>query len=203
MIRAIIFDVGGVLIRTEDPTPRRQLEARLKLPSGGAETLFFNSSMGQKGQHGQVTTDALWQWVQSELGLSPAELAAFQRDFWAGDRLDTDLVDLIRRLRGPYQTAIISNALDNLTDVVTRLYPMADAFDLIVGSASEGIMKPDPRIFIRTLERLGCRPDEAVFIDDFQHNVDGARGVGMAAIHYTPGLDVAAALATLGVVTAA
>ena len=203
MIRAIIFDVGGVLIRTEDPTPRRQLEARLKLPSGGAEALFFNSAMGQKGQHGQVTTDALWQWVQDELGLSSEELAAFQTDFWAGDKLDTDLVGLIRRLRGPYQTAIISNALDNLTDVVTRLYPMADAFDLIVGSASEGIMKPDPRIFIRTLERLGCRPDEAVFIDDFQHNVDGARGVGMAAIHYTPGLDVAAALATLGVVTAA
>jgi HAD superfamily hydrolase (TIGR01509 family) len=76
---------------------------------------------------------------------------------------------------------------------------MADAFDLIVGSAYERVMKPDPAIFLRTLERLGRAPHEAVFIDDFAHNIEGARGVGMAAIHYTPGMDLAAALASLGV----
>jgi FMN phosphatase YigB (HAD superfamily) len=46
---------------------------------------------------------------------------------------------------------------------------------------------------------LGREPAEAVFIDDFAHNIEGARAVGMAAIHYQPGIDLVAELAALGV----
>ncbi|MEZ4613790.1 MAG: HAD family phosphatase [Caldilineaceae bacterium] len=199
MIRALIFDVGGVLVRTDDPAPRRRAEQRFGLGPGRAEFLVFNSEMGRQAQHGQMSAAELWAWVQAQLGADDATLAAFRRDFFGGDRLNAADVNLIRRLHGPYQTAIISNAMDDLTDVVTHRYPMADAFDLIVGSAYEGIMKPDARIFQRTLERLGRQPDEAIFVDDFMHNVEGARAVGMHAIHYTPGLDLAAALGEFGV----
>ena len=106
---------------------------------------------------------------------------------------------MIRQLRTRYQTAIISNATDNLRQTLTINYPMADAFDLIVGSAYEKVMKPDPRIFERTLARLGRQPDESVFIDDFAHNIVGARAVGMQAIHFTPPIDLVAELAKLGV----
>ena len=109
------------------------------------------------------------------------------------------MVTLVRRLQTQYQTAIISNAQSNLLDFVTNQFPMADAFDLIVGSAYEGIMKPNAAIFERTLARLGCKPAEAVFIDDFAHNIAGAKAVGMHAIHYQPGVDLAAELAQLGV----
>jgi HAD superfamily hydrolase (TIGR01509 family) len=82
--------------------------------------------------------------------------------------------------------------------MLTERYRVADAFDLIVGSAYEGILKPAPEIFLRTLERLGRQPEEAIFIDDFAQNVAGARAVGMFAVQYTPDLDVAAALAAHG-----
>ena len=198
-IKAIIFDVGGVLIRTEDQTSRRQLEQRLGLQPGESETLVFNSPMGQQAQLGQCSTEDLWRWVQGKLALSDEALAAFQRDFWGGDRLNEPLLTLIRSLHGPYQTAIISNALDNLLHVVTDLYPMADAFDLIVGSAYEKVMKPDPIIFERVLAQLEVAPAEAVFVDDFAHNIAGAQAVGLHGIHYTPATDVAAELAALGV----
>src|SRR5690606_10931918 len=108
----------------------------------------------------------------------------------------------IRQLRRTYQTAIISNAMDDLHDFVQVRYPMADAFDLIVGSAYEKVMKPAPVIFERTLERLGRAAQEAVFIDDFAYNIDGAGAVGMAAIHYQPGIGRVAELAALGVAPA-
>lgn len=199
MIKCVIFDVGGVLVRTEDPMPRRQLEDRLGLVRGGAEQLVFNSEMGQAAQRGEITTQALWAWVQKEQDLDDAELVGFQSEFFGGDFLNRPLVDLIRTLHGSVQTAIISNATDNLLHVVTEVYPMADAFDLIVGSAYEKVMKPDPRIFQRTLERLNRQPQEAVFVDDFAHNVAGARAIGMHAIHFTPHTDVAAQLAQFGV----
>jgi glucose-1-phosphatase len=199
MIRAVIFDVGGVLIRTEDPRPRRRLEQRLGLAPGESEELVFGEPMGTLAQRGEITSSALWAWVQQELALDDDGIAAFFEQFFGGDQLDLDLVDYIRMLRGAYQTAIISNAMDNLLEVVTHLYPMRDAFDLVIGSAYEGVMKPDPRIFHRTLDKLGCAPHEAVFVDDMLYNIEAAHALGMATIHYYPGLDVPAALAEVGV----
>ena len=199
MIKAVIFDVGGVLIRTESREPRTNLEARLGLAPGASEQLVFNGPKGIDAQSGVITSQALWAWVQAELGLDEAGLTAFRTEFYGGDRLDTELVDFVRRLRGRYQTAIISNAMDDLLDMVTLHYPMADAFGLIVGSAYQKVMKPAPEIFEWTLAQLGREPHEAVFIDDFAHNIAGARAVGMAAIHYQPGVDLVAALAALGV----
>lgn len=199
MIRAVIFDVGGVLIRTEDWAPRSGLARHLGLSLEELDALVFGEPMGLRAQRGEITAAELWAWVQREMGLDADGIAAFYERFFAGDRLDQDLVDLIRSLRPHYQTAIISNAMDNLRETVTTLYPMYDAFDLVVGSAEEGIMKPDARIYARTLARLACAPHEAVFVDDMDYNVAAAQALGMAAIHYRPGLDVAAALAALGV----
>ena len=195
MIQAVIFDVGGVLLRTEDRQPRRALEERLGLAPGEAEWLFYNDATGRQAQHGEISAEAHWQAIAARFGLQPADLAPF----WAGDRLDEELLALIRWLKLRYQTAIISNAMSDLHQLLTEKYPIADAFDVITGSAYEGIMKPDPRIYQRTLERLGCEPAAAVFIDDAPPNVAGARAIGMHAIHYIAGMDVAAALAALGV----
>jgi putative hydrolase of the HAD superfamily len=45
--------------------------------------------------------------------------------------------------------------------------------------------KPDPRIYALTCERLGVRPDETVFIDDYGPNADAAREAGLHGIHHT------------------
>ena len=88
MIKAIIFDIGGVLIRTEDKAPRAALEVRLGLPPGAAEQIVLNSEMGRKAQLGQHSATEQWAWVQQHLGLSAAELEIFRTEFWAGDRID-------------------------------------------------------------------------------------------------------------------
>ncbi len=199
-IKAIIFDVGGVLVRTEDRTPRRRLEEQYGLQPGEAEFLVYNSERGQQAQRGEITATTLWRWIQARFNLDAAALADFRQQFWSGDRLNAPLLALVHSLHPRYQTAIISNAMDDLHHMLTAVYPMADAFDLIVGSAAERVMKPAPEIFLRTLARLGREPAEAIFIDDFAHNVAGAQAVGMAAIHYTPDLNVAATLAEYGVV---
>jgi putative hydrolase of the HAD superfamily len=132
--------------------------------------------------------------------LSAAELAHFRQDFWAGDVLDKELVEFIRRLRPFYQTALISNAFADLREVLTHEFVIADAFEVIVISAEEGVMKPDPLLYQIALERLNCRPQEAIFIDDFAHNIEGAHAVGLHGIHFTAGISLPTALHQLGVV---
>jgi epoxide hydrolase-like predicted phosphatase len=185
MIKAIIFDVGGVLLRTHDQSYRRRWETRLGLEPGGAARLIFDSDLGRQAQVGRVTLQDVWAWAGESLGLGAEELAAFERDFWAGDRLDHKLARTIRELHTRYRTALLSNSWVRDGRALADELGLADAIDVCVVSAEVGVAKPDPRIYTITLERLAVLPPEAVFVDDFIENVDAARRLGMQAIHFT------------------
>ncbi len=111
MIRAIIFDFGGVLMRTVNPVSRHDLEQRFELPPGGASKLVFGSPLWDEAQLGRISSAEFWADVSQRLGLNTEELAEFRQAFWAGDRLDEELVVLTRHLRDTgYHTALLSNA---------------------------------------------------------------------------------------------
>jgi glucose-1-phosphatase len=199
MIKAVIFDLGGVIVRSHERRGRRHWEQKLGLADWACDELVFNSPMGIKAQLGQIDETALWQWVGQQLELSPVELATFQRDFWADDVVDEALVAYLRRLRPSYPLALISNASSGLRQALSHRYALDDLFDLIVISAEEKVMKPAAVIYERTLARLGRLPEETVFVDDNKANIAAARDLGMAAIHFTPTVDIPAELAALGV----
>jgi putative hydrolase of the HAD superfamily len=185
MIKGVIFDVGGVLLRTHDQGGRRKWEARLGLEPGELAFLVFDSEVGRKTQLGQASLEEVWSWVATHLGLDPQELATLQRDFWAGDQLDQALCDYIRALRPRYRTGMLSNTWARDGRAMAQELGIADCFDIFVTSAEVGVMKPNPRIYQVALERLGLSPPEAIFVDDFIENVEAARRLGMEALHFT------------------
>ncbi len=181
-IQAVIWDLGGVLVRTEDQAPRAALAESLGVSLQELVHLVFDSEMGLRAQRGEIDPVELWAWMADTLGVPPADLPAVQAGFWAGDRLDRELVDLIRGLQGRYTTALLSNAWRDLRPALKEQWEIDDAFDHIVISAEEGVLKPDPRIYQRVMARIGVNPEEAVFIDDFARNIAGAVAVGLHGI---------------------
>jgi epoxide hydrolase-like predicted phosphatase len=186
MIKALISDFGGVLMRTRTNDSRRALERRLGLPLDTIEARVFGSDLSLKAMCGEVSEDELWRALERELDLPRFGMTwqAFQGEFFAEDFLDEELVDLIRRVRPGLQTGLISNAWSGLREVLHTRVPIADAFDVLVISAEEKIMKPDPRIYRLVLDRLGVQPDEAIFLDDFIENIHGANALGMIGLHF-------------------
>lgn len=193
-IQAVIWDFGGVILRTEDHSGRIQWEARLGLDPGGLSRLVFAGEMGWQAALGRATSDEVWAWTTEKLGLPVQDRRILERDFWSGDRLDHDLVEFIRGLRQGRKTGLISNAWPDLRREIEGEWHIADAFDDIVISAEVGMVKPDPRIYRLSLKNLGVDPSASVFIDDSEENVTGARAVGMQAIQFT---NPAQAIATL------
>ena len=186
MIKALIFDFGNVLVRTQTRAFRHKWDDKLGLAHGTAEETVFNSERGRASQHGQHTEEEHWLWVGDHFKLTPAELTQFRLDFWAGDALDGQLISMIDKWRPQYKTAIISNAMDGLRHDLDNKWGIAFAFDEIVVSAEFGTMKPDPSIYHHALERVGVQASEAIFIDDFAHNIEAAEAVGLHGIHYPP-----------------
>jgi epoxide hydrolase-like predicted phosphatase len=186
MIKALIFDFGGVLMRTRTGGSRRALEQRLGLPPNTIEARVFNCDLSLKAMCGEVSEEELWRALERELDLPRFGMTwqEFQEEFFAEDFLDEELVALIRSVRPALKTGLISNAWDGLRDVLHTRVPIADAFDVLVISAEEKIMKPDPRIYHLALERLGLPPQEAIFVDDFIENIDAAQAVGLIGLHF-------------------
>ncbi len=185
-IKALVFDFGGVLVRTKTWELRHKWDDMLGMPHGTIEHTVFNSDAGRAAQHGVGSENAHWAWVGRELGLSAEQLTEFRSDFWAGDALDERLIAHIESLRPAFQTAIISNAMDGLRPDLVEKWGIRETFDRVVVSAEFGTMKPEPSIYEHCLDVLGVSAENAVFIDDFQHNIDGAKAVGMHGIHYPP-----------------
>lgn len=185
MLRAVIFDVGGVLIRSRSREGREKWAARLGIDSWAFEELVFSGASGRQAQLGQKRSESHWQGLGDQLGLTKAELSEMRRDFFAGDVLDESLLAYVDRLRSAgFLTGLLSNAPDNARWVLTETYPVLDHFDGVVISAEVGLMKPDPLIYHLAADSVGVKVDEAVLVDDFVENIKGAKKVGMRAIHF-------------------
>ncbi len=148
------------------------------------EELVWGGEMGYKAQTGVVSAAEQWSYVLDQLGLPASALASFRSEFFAADVLDTGLVDWIRSLKAGYRIGVISNALTDARAYVEETAGIGDAFDHLTISAEVGVVKPDERIYRLALDALRMAPNEAVFVDDFLHNVEAARAVGMYAVHF-------------------
>lgn len=197
-IKAVIFDIGGVLVRTEDLEPRRHWERRFGLPDWGLAKIVFDSPVAAAATIGQTSLEAVWAHVQHKLSLAPAELTRLRHEFWAGDRYDVELINYIRSLRGRYKTGIISNAWPQVRQQ-HHAHINAETFDEILYSAEEGVAKPVAEIYQRALARLGVAASESVFVDDVLENIEAARALGMVGVHFNKDVDVRVEFAKLGV----
>lgn len=184
-IHAIIWDIGGVIERTEDPTPRQRAADRLGMDVPDLSHLFFGHTDNFRVQLGEITPDEHWENVRTELGLSKRELVSVRQAFFAGDRIDMDLVSTIRELKQDYCTAVLSNYMTVLRERITEEWDIGDAFHHLIISAEVGLMKPHPEIYEFALETIGFAPEETVFIDDFIENIEGAQNVGIHGILFT------------------
>ncbi len=182
-IKAVFFDLGGVILRTEFQTPRQQLADRLGMDYEDLSKIVFDSDSGLKASLGEIAADDHWASVIQRLKRPAAEVPLIRDEFFAGDIVDRTLVEYIRSLRGKYKTGLISNAWSDLRDFVVR-EKFDDAFDEMIISAEVGAMKPEPKIFQIALDKFGVKPREAVFVDDFYINIEGCEKVGIKGIHF-------------------
>ncbi len=196
-IQAVVWDLGGVLVRTGDRQPRRAWERRLGLEQHSLDEMVFGSTVSRQATIGEANVQDIWDDVARRLDLSPKQAAQLRQDFWRGDQLDLGLVEKIRLLRASYKTGMITNGWKNSRESIENVWHLDDVFDSILISAELGLAKPDPAIYRLLLDEWSLPAQAAVFIDDFADNVVAARQLGMPAIRFR---DPAQAMAELNAI---
>ena len=183
-IRAVVFDIGGVLEITPDLGVDRRWETRLGLPGGEMAKRMHDVWLG--GSLGTITLEDVHQAITDRLGLAERQVAEFMADLWREylGTANTELIEYARGLRPRYRTGILSNSFVGAREREQAAYGFEDLVDEIVYSHEAGVSKPDRRIYALVCSRLNVRHDETVFLDDTAVCVAGAREAGIHAVRY-------------------
>ena len=181
-IRAIVFDIGGVLEITPETGWEGKWEADLGLKPGELRERLGTPWRG--GSIGTVSEEEVEKSTGEILGLDRAQVDAFMHDLWEEylGTLNVELAAYFASLRTRYKTAILSNSFVGAREKEQERYGFGDMCDLIVYSHEVGMKKPDRHIYELTCERLGVQPSEVIFLDDVEAAVSAAREVGIHGI---------------------
>ncbi len=182
-IKAVFFDLGGVILRTEYQAPRQHLAERLGMDYEDIEKIVFSGVSAARASLGEITEEEHWRNVMKTLKLPASEYERIRDEFFAGDVIDREILAFLRSLKPRYKTGLISNAWSGLRHYIVR-EKFDDAFDTLIISAEVGVAKPEPKIYQLALEQAQVEAGEAVFVDDFLENVEACRRLGMQGIHF-------------------
>ncbi|OJV95363.1 MAG: hypothetical protein BGO39_25165 [Chloroflexi bacterium 54-19] len=181
-MKAVVFDIGGVLEYTPRTGWMAKWEKRLGLPEGEISRVLLDSWRG--GSIGTISLETVETDIRETLKLSPADFVSFMADLWEEyvGSLNVEMTEYFAGLHDRYQTAIISNSFVGAREREEELYHFGEMCDLIVYSHEVGTSKPDPRIFEICWTQLGIQPDEMVFVDDVEGHIQTARSLGIKGV---------------------
>lgn len=174
-IKAVLFDLGGVLFTLGEADYRREVARRLGLGAALPEAYDHRIPALQRGE---ASEQDLW----AALSGRRVPTTAFD-DAWLGYFHPIPaMFELARELRAlGLKTAVLSNTQPSHVAIIRRL-GLLDEFEPLVMSCEAGRRKPEPEVFRLVLDQLGLGPQEVVFVDDLPEFVEAARQVELHGI---------------------
>jgi HAD superfamily hydrolase (TIGR01509 family) len=180
-IRAVIFDLDGVLIDSEERWARAK-EALVRETGGRWKPEASHAMLGMSSPE--------WsRYLHEELGvpLTPEEInAAVVRRMIEDYRRDLPLVegavDAVRRLAARWPLALATSSNREVIDVVLEASGLAEAFAVTVSSEEVARGKPAPDVYLEAAARLGVVPGDAAAIEDSTNGLLAAHAAGMAVV---------------------
>lgn len=185
-LTTVVFDIGNVLIEWDPEHLYRRL-----IPDADTRQRFLSDVCSPAWNLEQDRGRSWAEAVAERVALYPeyADLIRAYDEGWhemVPGEVPGSVALLGELAEGDVPLYAITNfSNEKFAEAKARFPFLATSFRDTVVSAEERLLKPDPRIYEVLLERNGLTAEACVFIDDSLKNVEAARAVGMAAIHFT------------------
>ncbi|MBM6549638.1 HAD family hydrolase [Marinomonas ostreistagni] len=180
-IKVVLFDLGHVLV---DLGPKERFTRIFPLQGVSEAELWEHwlaSPSVKAFDAGQISLDSFIDRLLAELSLE-ADREALKQAFIAWPQgLYDGAIELVQRIPAHYHRAVLSNTNDAHWARILDDMGLAGLFHQYFASHQVGLVKPELSLFEHVIAKLGVAPNEILFIDDNQINVEAARQAGMQA----------------------
>jgi FMN phosphatase YigB (HAD superfamily) len=203
MIKAIIFDLGRVLVPFDFKRGYARLEPLCGIPAAEIPDRLRPTGLVQRFESGGIESRDFFDQFSKHLNLN-----ATYDDFceiWSSIFLPETLIpdSMIAALARDYPLILLSNTNAIHFEMIQENYPILRHFRDFVLSYKVGAMKPSPLIYQAAIEKACCRPEECFFTDDIAEYVAGAREQGIDAVQFHSAEQIRNELRSRGVEVAA
>jgi len=185
-IRAVILDYGEVLCQRPKMEALQGMADVLGIDEGKFLALYAESR--DPYDQGVMTADQYWEEfarrAKAEIDVEVIQqLRTLDTQMWSTTSPEmTEWVGMLKE--AGLTTALLSNMQHDMSVFVRKNFDWLKRIDHQILSCEVGLIKPDPAIFLHCIERVGVRPNEALFVDDREVNVITARSIGIRAIRF-------------------
>lgn len=178
MIKAIIFDYGGVLSTNVTLLSFGEMyAAKLEVnPEKFKEIIIDN---WDQARINRINSRLFWSNLSNFLKIDKKTL---RRDWVAFFKLRPKALTLVKKLKKNYKLGLLSNHIEDWLEEIIENHKLNQIFDVIVTSYRSRLAKPDIDIFRETIKRLNVKSTECIYIDDMEKNIPPAKELGMKTI---------------------
>jgi len=198
MVKAIIFDIGGVLDKGKPEEHWVELCKSLNLDFEKFQAI--RKKYTDDARIGKLSTKEYVSQIAKDLGLKYEDLFSnWLRTKRENMKIDKEIENLIKNLKKKgYKVATLSNIIElhHQVRIENKAY---DLFDFAVISFKERIDKPNEKIYQIVIDKLKLPPEEMVFIEDSERNLKTAKKLGMKTILFKDNKQLIKDLKDLGV----
>ena len=180
-IKAIIFDFDGPIVTRDSKEIYKKHEIKYSLEVGSLEKLMDEYHHGANLAEYETIFE-FYEKTKPSINLAVEALNDIFLEVKSTVRIRSEMIDYIGELKKKYKTAILSNFNSELENLLKNIFKIYHLFDIVVNSYNLKISKPNPEIYLHTLEKLNVKADEAVFIDDKERNTKVAEALGIKSI---------------------
>jgi len=184
MIKAIIFDYGGVLT-FEGQFSQRFIDVfRSEFPGelkkSDEEIIRIIKSYWRLARTAEITADEFFQKCASEIDCNKEDFEAVSMKCMS--QLNKGMLELVKELKSKYRIGLLSNHISKIIRNLIKMNKLDNLFDVVIISSEHSMFKPNADIYLKTAKMLNVKPEECIFIDDQESNITGAREVNMKTI---------------------
>jgi len=203
-IKAVVFDLGGVLVDFDHGIAARRISAFCSKTPQEIFDLFFDSEITGLFEEGKIPPRDFFQRVKEMLGANldyEGFLPIWNEIFFLTEK-NNSVYDLTKVLRKRYRIALLSNINVLHFDYLKSTFPQIfDTFHHIIASYETGFKKPQTQIYKRTFEILGVSPEEIFYTDDRPELIQSAQGLGVSGFVFKNIPQLKADLLSVGINT--
>lgn len=186
MIKLILFDIGNVLVKVNQEKMYSAVAKYSKMDRNAAMKIMRKSKTTLAFEKGLIDSKQFFNQIKKEAQLEKLKYSnfKFQWNKCIGDS-DPAIEDLIYQLSNDYKLAIASDTNEFHAEFLHSKLSVLKKFDNDFSSYKVGKIKKDKQYWLELVEKIDCDPDECLFIDDKEKNVEMAEDVGIHGITYT------------------
>lgn len=190
MIKAIVFDLGNVLIDFDHHIAAEKIARHSAKTAKEIFNLFFDSELTGLFEEGRISPEDFFSRLKAALGLNlnyQEFLPVWNEIFFISEK-NRQVYNLTQKLKNKYKVALLSNINTLHYDFLRKNFPLFDQFHNLFLSFELKVKKPDPLIYRKVLETLKVLPQEVFYADDREDLIQKARQLGINGVVFS-GID--------------